>query len=83
MFVKVSADMGTVHNYMIRGLNSIYLQAPHVKPKDYAAFIGYASNFPVNLIAHHDGEEEGFFPDIEKAAGVPGLMKANVDQHSK
>jgi len=30
---------------------------------------------------HHTVEEEVFFPEIEKMAGVPGLMDGNVEQH--
>jgi hypothetical protein len=41
------------------------------------------SNADMTLTAHHDGEEENFFPWIEEAAGEPGLMMANVEQHSK
>lgn len=33
--------MAVVHNIVIRGLNSIYVQAPNVVPRDYQAFIGY------------------------------------------
>ena len=35
--------MVLVHNVIIRGMNSIYQQAPNVKSKDYAAFIGYVT----------------------------------------
>ena len=34
--------MALAHNGIIRGLNSIYLQAPHVKPEDKPDFVGYA-----------------------------------------
>lgn len=32
--------MVVVHIIIIRGMNSIYLQAPHVQPADYADFVG-------------------------------------------
>jgi hypothetical protein len=35
--------MVLVHNVIIRGLNSIYKQALHVKSEDYADFIAYAT----------------------------------------
>ena len=41
-YVRGASIMVLVHNCIIRGLNSIYLQAPHVKPKDYKDFIGYS-----------------------------------------
>ena len=34
--------MCLVHNFLIRGLNTIYLQAPHVQPTDYKDFIAYS-----------------------------------------
>jgi hypothetical protein len=33
--------MAVTHNIVLRGLNSIYLQAPNVAPADYKDFIGY------------------------------------------
>jgi hypothetical protein len=33
--------MAVVHNVILRGMNTIYLQAPFVKEKDYKDFIGY------------------------------------------
>jgi hypothetical protein len=40
-YVRGASIMALVHNSIIRGLNSIYLQAPHVGPKDYKDFIAY------------------------------------------
>jgi hypothetical protein len=34
--------MALGHNMIVRGLNSIYLQAPLVKPEDHEDFIQYA-----------------------------------------
>jgi hypothetical protein len=34
--------MAVYHNMLLRGLNSIYIQAPHVAPKDFKDFIGYS-----------------------------------------
>jgi hypothetical protein len=33
--------MALVHNVIIRALNSIYLQAPHVRPEDVKDFLAY------------------------------------------
>ncbi|KAK4154493.1 hypothetical protein C8A00DRAFT_42718 [Chaetomidium leptoderma] len=70
MFDEIASEMALVHNLLILGLNSIYLQAPHIKPADEKPFC-----------SHHAGEEAMFFPAVEKMAGVKGLMDANVDQH--
>jgi argonaute-like protein implicated in RNA metabolism and viral defense len=34
------------------------------------------------LDEHHRSEEEEIFPQINKLAGVPGLMDTNVDEHA-
>jgi hypothetical protein len=75
--------MVVIHNIIIRGLNSIYLQAPHVKPKDYADFIGYCLCWSDVLHTHHHCEETIAFPEIEKSSGVKGIMDANVHQHGE
>jgi hypothetical protein len=79
-FVGAASEMCLVHNFLIRGYNSIFLQAPHVKPEDYSDFINYSMCW-LNLIrSHHDGEERLIFPEIEKATG-DACMQENVKQH--
>jgi hemerythrin-like domain-containing protein len=73
--------MALVHNLMARGLNSIYLQAPYVQPKDERSFLRYIRHWHNLLEVHHTGEEEGFFDDVEEMAGEKGIMAANVNQH--
>ena len=81
MYHRVASEMATVHNVMVRGINGIYLQAPHVKPEDVKSFLGYAYCFYDLMDVHHRGEEANIFPAIERMAGVPGLMAKNVEQH--
>ncbi|KAK3385611.1 hemerythrin HHE cation binding domain-containing protein [Podospora didyma] len=66
---------------MTRGLNSIYLQAPHIKPEDEKAFCKYVLCWHLFLDLHHSSEEADFFPMIEQMAGETGIMAANVEQH--
>jgi hypothetical protein len=73
--------MAVLHNGLIRGLNSIYLQAPHLSPSDHADFILYCQGWSGILHAHHHGEETTIFPDIEAKSGVAGIMEVNVSQH--
>jgi hypothetical protein len=76
--------MALAHNGMIRGLNSIYLQAPHIPPNDKTAkrdFLTYCQCWCESMHHHHDAEEAEFFPSLEQIAGVPGLMAQNVEQH--
>ena len=73
--------MVCIHNGFIRGLNSIILQAPHVKTHDYASFIQYAQVWSETLKIHHDAEEQVLFPAIEEAANQPGLLAENLEGH--
>lgn len=75
--------MSVVHNIVIRGLNAIYVQAPHVASSDILDFIGYCKAWAEFLHIHHSGEEALYFPTIEKATGVVGIMEPNVQQHAE
>ena len=75
--------MCVVHNTVLRGLNSIYVQGPNVKPAEYIDFIGYSLCWHSVIHEHHTSEEDQFFPEIEEAIGEKGLLDSNVDEHSK
>jgi hemerythrin-like domain-containing protein len=81
--------MSLAHNGIIRGLNSIYLQAPHLPSPSLSSlnatitrdFLTYCQCWSESMHHHHDAEEEVYFPAIENIAGVKGLMEQNVEQH--
>jgi hypothetical protein len=76
--------MALAHNGIIRGLNSIYLQALHIpssSPSTVRDFLIYCQCWCESMHHHHDSEEQLFFPDIEKITGIAGLMEGNVEQH--
>jgi hypothetical protein len=76
--------MALAHNGIIRGLNSIYIQAPHLPANDQATirdFLTYCQCWCESMHHHHESEEQEFFPSIEKLSGIPGLMARNVEQH--
>src|SRR5262245_36418006 len=79
-FTRVATEMALVHNILIRALNSIYLQAPCVKPSEYTDFIGYCTTWVTLLEAHNKFEDEHFFKDIETFC-EEGVMTQNVVQH--
>jgi hypothetical protein len=81
-FTLAATEMANVHNCIIRAFNSIYLQAPFVPLSSHTAFIHYMHAAFTGLCAHHDGEEDFFFPQLEKMTGEKGLMEANVQQHA-
>ena len=75
--------MCVVHNALLRGLNSIFVQGPNIRPADFKDFISYSMCWHSAIHEHHTSEEDQFFPNIEKAVGEKGLLDINVEQHSK
>jgi hypothetical protein len=74
--------MANVHNMLIRCLNSICLQSPYVKEEaDIQDLLQYSLFWEKWLHGHHDGEENVFFPEVEKVTGQKGIMDRNVEQH--
>ncbi|TDZ25165.1 Protein BFR2 [Colletotrichum orbiculare MAFF 240422] len=73
--------MTVVHNYLLRGLNAIYLQAPHIKTKDEFSFANYMFQWYRSLDAHHRGEEKHFFPAVDRLTDTTGYMDVNIEQH--
>lgn len=76
--------MSLAHNGIIRGLNSIYLQATRLPRNDTTVaqdFLTYCQCWSESMHHHHDAEEKEFFPSIEAIAGIEGLMTQNVEQH--
>ncbi|KAF2840160.1 hypothetical protein M501DRAFT_1002455 [Patellaria atrata CBS 101060] len=59
-------DMLNAHNALLRGLNSIYLQAPHIPTSSTASFLTYTSAWLSWLTHHHHVEETYLFPAIER-----------------
>ncbi|KAL7933071.1 hypothetical protein V8C35DRAFT_304853 [Trichoderma chlorosporum] len=80
---SLAAEMIIVHNCLIRGINSVYLQCINVErsPASVPAFIKYASVWGDNLHEHHMTEEKWIFPEIEAIIGEKGVMDVNVQQH--
>lgn len=74
--------MAFAHNAMIRGINSIYNQAPYVhKAKDITDFLFFIRSWANWVGHHHNLEETLMFPSFEEVMGKPGFLQANVDQH--
>ncbi|KAF9692736.1 hypothetical protein EKO04_009100 [Ascochyta lentis] len=69
IFTTGATHMTHIHNAILRGYNSIYHQAPHVKEEDKAAFIGYAVTWFRFVKSHHDDEEGGLFPKVAEVLG--------------
>jgi len=58
--------MCLLHNSILRGYNSIYQQAAHVRDEDKADFVGYAQTWYKFVKSHHDDEEAVLFTKVEE-----------------
>ncbi|KAF6238848.1 hypothetical protein HO173_002720 [Letharia columbiana] len=81
-FTIDASHMAVVHNVLIRSYNSIYQQAPHIQPVDYADFVGYCLAWHEMVQGHHDSEEAVLFPGIEEVTGVKGIMDGEKAEHA-
>lgn len=80
LFIHTATEMAHAHNLMIRGLNAIYLQAPHIVEADVPSFCKYMLGWHTMMHTHHDAEENHLFPYLEQVAGQK-IMEVNVEQH--
>jgi hemerythrin-like domain-containing protein len=80
-YTQGANGMCYAHLGLIRHLNSIYLQAPSIPVSFQPAFLRYIQSFTMSLTSHHSGEESLFFPALEAATQIPGLMGHEVEQH--
>ena len=74
--------MALLHNAILRGFNTIYLQAAHVKSADYGDFIGYCLTFFKFVKSHHDDEENELFPKVEELVGRKGALQNAYEEHA-
>ncbi|KAF1998945.1 hypothetical protein P154DRAFT_494699 [Amniculicola lignicola CBS 123094] len=78
----IANEMAFAHNCMLRGLNAIYLQAPHIPPADVPDFLFFIKSWGEWIAHHHHMEETMMFPGFESIEGVAkGSLQGNVDQH--
>lgn len=90
--VYCAAQMASVHNMILRGLNSILRQAQYVpdasKPRKYVPkgvqdLLIYVHAWAKTLEHHHDTEENIFFPLVEEETGIVGLMDDLEVEHEE
>jgi sterol-4alpha-carboxylate 3-dehydrogenase (decarboxylating) len=77
--------MALTHNTIFRALNAIYTQALHVTvgTQEAVDMLTYCSIVFDFIHHHHIFEETIYFPEIERAAGLSGLMDSNIEEHRK
>jgi sterol-4alpha-carboxylate 3-dehydrogenase (decarboxylating) len=81
--VENAKMMSLVHNTIFRALNAIYTQANQISPStqdasDFLTYCGVVSDF---IHHHHVFEETMYFPELEAATGIKGLMNENIAEH--
>jgi hypothetical protein len=81
IFTTGATHMAHIHNAILRGYNSIYLQAPHISDADKPAFIGYALTWFRFVKSHHDSEENELFPKVEDVLHRNDIWGATHDEH--
>lgn len=75
--------MALLHNAIFRGYNSIYQQAPYVKPVDKYDFIGYALTWHKFVKSHHDDEEENLFTKVENLLDDKSIWAETLKEHGR
>jgi hypothetical protein len=83
IFTVGATHMAHIHNAILRGYNSIYLQAPHISEADKPAFIGYALTWYRFVKSHHDDEEAGLFPKVAELLGSDKIWEETHKEHGK
>ncbi|KXJ93012.1 hypothetical protein Micbo1qcDRAFT_160909, partial [Microdochium bolleyi] len=81
MFTAGASHMALLHNSILRGYNSIYLQAPHVEPGDRADFVGYCKTWHKFVTSHHDDEENTLFTKVEELLGDKTVWAETHGEH--
>jgi hypothetical protein len=81
IFTLGATHMAHIHNAILRGYNSIYLQAPYVTNEDKPEFIGYAQAWFRFVKSHHDDEELDLFPKMEEVVRTKGIWDETHKEH--
>ncbi|KAJ8122658.1 hypothetical protein O1611_g9787 [Lasiodiplodia mahajangana] len=69
--LHIANEIALIHNAMLRGLNAIYLQAPHVrKAQDVADLLFLTQSWSAWLLDHHNLKEGTMLPGFEAVLGV-------------
>ncbi|QUC17335.1 uncharacterized protein UV8b_01576 [Ustilaginoidea virens] len=81
LFTTAATHMALLHNAIIRGFNSIYLQAPHVQTDDVDDFVAYSLAWHKFVVSHHDDEEDRLFPDMIGVLGDHAILGGMAAEH--
>ncbi|KAI1179386.1 hemerythrin HHE cation binding domain-containing protein [Nemania sp. FL0916] len=79
--IDAATHMALAHNLMIRSLNAMYLQAPHIAAEQEGPFLRFCELWHQVVEHHHRTEEEILFPMLEEMTGDRDVMAENAKQH--
>ncbi|KAI0601661.1 hypothetical protein F4775DRAFT_589429 [Biscogniauxia sp. FL1348] len=79
--LHIANEMAHTHNAMLRGLNAVYLQAPHVRqPADVADLAFLARAWSAWVLDHHALTQTAMLPGFERVLGLqPGTLSSSSD----
>ncbi|KAI1085269.1 hypothetical protein F5B20DRAFT_137495 [Whalleya microplaca] len=70
--LHIANELAHTHNAMLRGLNAIYLQAPHVhQPTDVSDLLFLTQSWSAWVLDHHNVKETSMLPGFEAVLGLP------------
>ncbi|KAI1641392.1 hypothetical protein F4809DRAFT_7225 [Biscogniauxia mediterranea] len=74
--LHIANEIAHIHNAMLRGLNAVYLQAPHVRqPADIADLMFLALAWSAWVLDHHTLKQTAMLPAFESVLGLqPGSL---------
>ncbi|KAJ2975009.1 hypothetical protein NQ176_g5754 [Zarea fungicola] len=81
LFTAGATHMALVHNSMIRGFNSIYLQAPYIDEKLSPDFIGYSLTWAKFVASHHHDEEDNLFGKVSELLDDKDIWTETKKEH--
>ncbi|KAL7625968.1 hypothetical protein AAE478_002737 [Parahypoxylon ruwenzoriense] len=81
IFTTGATHMALLHNAILRGYNSIYQQAPHVRPADALDFAGYCRTWFRFVKTHHDDEEAVLFPKVAEVLRDETVWEGTHREH--
>lgn len=81
--LEMAYTMAQIHNTILRGVNSIYNQAPGIKAgtSDAADFLFYNQCVYDFLHHHHMNEEQIFFPLLRELTGDHAFCDVETSEH--
>lgn len=80
--LKMAIEMAHVHNLILRGLNSIYQQAPHVRDtKDAQDLFIFCRAWIMTVKHHHGTEEAQLFPGLAALTGDATICQTEMEQY--